>query len=140
MPPMLSTEQSETLQAAVNRIIPEDDTAPGGWDAGVGTYLERQLAGDLQHLQVVYRAGLDALTAESRALAGVNFARLSAEQQDTVLAAVERGEVRARWLTDPAEFFTLLVQHCMEGFYSDPGSGGNRDQAAWRMIGFEVRG
>jgi gluconate 2-dehydrogenase gamma chain len=24
----------------------------------------------------------------------------------------------------------------IEGFYSDPGNGGNRDAVAWRMIGF----
>lgn len=137
---MLSAEQRTTLRAVVDRIIPADETTPGGWDAGVGDYLERQLAGDLQHLQGVYHAGLDALTAESRALAGFDFASLSAAQQDAVLAAVERGATQARWLTDPAEFFALLVQHCMEGFYSDPGNGGNRDAVAWRMIGFEVRG
>jgi hypothetical protein len=32
------------------------------------------------------------------------------------------------------------VEHSAEGFYSDPGNGGNRDNIAWKMIGFEVTG
>jgi hypothetical protein len=28
----------------------------------------------------------------------------------------------------------------MEGFYGDPGNGGNRNAVSWHMIGFEVRG
>jgi gluconate 2-dehydrogenase gamma chain len=34
----------------------------------------------------------------------------------------------------------MLVNHTMEGFYSDPGNGGNRDAVSWKMIGFEVTG
>ena len=41
---------------------------------------------------------------------------------------------------DPVAFFQTAVEHAMEGFYSDPGNGGNHDGVSWRMIGFEVRG
>jgi hypothetical protein len=34
----------------------------------------------------------------------------------------------------------MLAEHCAEGFYSDPGNGGNHSESAWKMIGFEVRG
>ena len=43
------------------------------------------------------------------------------------------------WPVDPAEFFRNVIEHVMEGYYSDPGNGGNRDSIAWRMIGFEAR-
>ena len=34
----------------------------------------------------------------------------------------------------------MIVEHCAEGFYSNPENGGNKDGIAWEMIGFEVRG
>jgi gluconate 2-dehydrogenase gamma chain len=33
-------------------------------------------------------------------------------------------------------FFDALLQMSIEGFFSDPVYGGNRDMVAWRMIGF----
>ena len=33
-------------------------------------------------------------------------------------------------------FFNALLQITMEGFFADPIYGGNRDMAAWRMIGY----
>ena len=33
-------------------------------------------------------------------------------------------------------FFAALWQGTVEGFFSDPVYGGNRDMAGWRMIGF----
>ncbi len=136
---MLTPEQIQTLQTAVNRIIPADDF-PSGWDAGVGEYLARQLSGDLRSLQDMYRAGLDALDAEGRAEAGTAFASLDPSAQDAILARLEAGKILTNWPVDPARFFTHLVEHTMEGYYSDPGNGGNRDAVSWAMIGFVVRG
>jgi gluconate 2-dehydrogenase gamma chain len=33
-------------------------------------------------------------------------------------------------------FFSLLLAMTVEGFFSDPVYGGNREMVAWRMIGF----
>ena len=136
---MLTPGQLTTLRAAVDRLIPPDDF-PGGWEAGVGDYLHRQIAGDLRDVVDLYRTGLDALDAEARASAGAGFADLDPAARDALLARVEAGDVTNNWPADPARFFRLLVEHAMEGYYSDPGNGGNRDGVAWRMIGFEVRG
>jgi len=135
---MFSEEQQGTLQAAVNRIIPPDDW-PGGWEAGVGDYLLRQFERDLKDAVDAYRQGLDALDAEAQATHGADFADMDATAQDMLLARVEQGDVQTVWPLDPARFFAMLVEHCAEGFYSDPGNGGNRDEVGWRMIGFEVR-
>jgi gluconate 2-dehydrogenase gamma chain len=35
-----------------------------------------------------------------------------------------------------AEFFDMLLKMSIEGFFSDPVYGGNRNMVAWRMIGF----
>jgi hypothetical protein len=136
---LFSERQAATLRALVDRLIPPDDF-PGGWNAGVGDYLARQLAGDLQPLLDQYRAGLSALDAEALAAAGSYFAALDTEAQDALLGQVEAGAVTTSWLVDPVTFFRHAAEHAAEGYYGDPGNGGNRGAAAWRMIGFEVRG
>jgi len=136
---MLTEPQRTTLRALIDRLIPADDF-PGGWDAGVGDYLDRQFAGDLSHVVDLYRDGLDALDVEARTAAGVSFAALAPDAQDELLRRVEAGEVAADWLVDPAEFFRAATEHAAEGYYGDPGNGGNRDGVSWRMIGFEVTG
>ena len=136
---MLTETQRATLRALIDRIIPADDF-PGGWEAGVGDYLERQFAGDLSDLLDVYRAGLDALEVEARATSGISFAALAPDAQDELLRRVELGEVVTDWPVDAAAFFRAATEHAAEGFYGDPGNGGNRGEVSWRMIGFEVTG
>ena len=136
---MLTEPQRTTLRALIDRLIPADDF-PGGWDAGVGDYLDRQFAGDLSHVVDLYRGGLDALDVEARTAAGVSFAALAPDAQDELLRRVEAGEVATDWPVDPAEFFCSATEHAAEGFYGDPGNGGNRDGVSGRMIGFEVSG
>ncbi|MBZ0292763.1 MAG: gluconate 2-dehydrogenase subunit 3 family protein [Anaerolineae bacterium] len=136
---MFTELQLQTLQTMVNGIIPADDY-PAGWEAGVGAYLLHQLEGDLQHLLLTYRAGLEALNAEAQAIHANNFSALSPVDQDKLLASIEAGHVHTKWPMNPPMFFRMVVDHAAEGFYSDPGNGGNQDEVAWRMIGFEVRG
>ena len=134
---LFTEAQERTLRAAVDRIIPADDF-PGGWEAGVGHYLSRLLATE-PGMTADYRAGLDALAAEAEAQHHQPFEALPPEAQDRLLAQIEAGRVRTSWPLAPARFFRRLVDQAMEGFYADPGNGGNRDGVAWRMIGFEVR-
>lgn len=135
--PLLTDAQQLTLHALVDRIIPPDDF-PGGWEAGVGEYLARQLSGDLQAFLPLYQMGLDALDAEALSSTGAPFAALEAAAQDALLAQVEAGTVATAWPADPRLFFRAANEHTIEGFYSDPGNGGNRGGVAWQMIGFEV--
>lgn len=136
---MLTDRQMLVLRAAVDRVIPPDEW-PGGWEAGVGDYLMGQFGRDLADEVEEYRSGLDGLDAEAVAVAGTGFVELDAGAQDAVLAQVEKGTVASVWAVTPEAFFRRLVEHTAEGFYSDPGNGGNRNEAAWKMIGFEVRG
>lgn len=134
---MEDTIDRATLRAALDRIIPPDDF-PSAWDAGVGNYIERQLAGDLRDLAPAMAAGLRALDAEARLTEHVPFAALATVRQDAVLERIERGDVQATWSTPPSAFFARLVKLAAEGYYGDPGNGGNRDEAAWRMVGYRV--
>jgi len=136
---MLPPRQLEILEALVNRIIPADDD-PGGWEAGVGDYLLRQFERDLKPQLQMYVLGLDALDSEARAVYTESFDRLPATKQDELLGHIEAGKVTTLWVVDPVVFFRMVVNHCAEGYYSDPGNGGNKDGVSWKMIGFEVRG
>lgn len=133
-----TTQQQQTLQAAVNRLIPADDY-PGAWEAGVGEYLARQFEGDLQPAVETYRAALDGLDAEARAQYGSGFAELDTAQQDALLQVVEQGAVTTAWTVPPDKFLRLLVEHTAQGYYSHPLHGGNRDARSWEMVGFSNR-
>lgn len=139
LPPVglpLTEPQTQTLRAAVDRILPADD-APSGWEADVGGYFAHLLSREPQFLAPT-RAGLDALDAEARSAGAASFAALAPDAQDALLARVEAGDVRTGWPAPPADFFRRLVNQAMEGYYADPGNGGNKDGAAWKMIGFRV--
>jgi hypothetical protein len=133
---MLTSDHWNTLRSMMNRIIPQDD-CPNAWDAGVGNYLSRQFERDLQHQVENYRLGLETLEAESQAYAGKSFTELDTSAQDVLLSRIETGQVTLSWPVNPTEFFHMVIEHVMEGYYSDPGNGGNRDSIAWQMIGFK---
>ena len=131
----LTARQTAVLRAAMDRVIPPDDY-PGAWDAGAGDYLLGQFDRDLAGLVERIVRGSTRSTRRRWPWAARAFPELDAVAQDALLARIEAGEVSA----ELARCFALLVAHTMEGYYSDPGNGGNRDAVAWRMIGFEVRG
>ena len=136
---MLTKQQTRILQASINIIIPSDG-GPNGCEGGVDRYLFRQFERDLQHVVPLYQQGLDALDKEAQAVTGSVYVALDAEKQEQVLRHIEAGQVQTIWPIDPVDFFKMIIEHCAEGFYSDPGNGGNRDGVAWKMIGFEVSG
>jgi gluconate 2-dehydrogenase gamma chain len=60
---------------------------------------------------------------------------MTPDQQDDVLRQLEGGTHDLDGV--PANvFFAHLWQCTLEGFFSDPVYGGNRDMVSWRMIGF----
>jgi hypothetical protein len=134
---MLTEHQLHILETVVNIIIPPDEDV-GGWEGGVGDYLLHQFEGDLQHTLPMYQQGLQALDAEAVNVMAKHLAELDPQTQAAFMTKIEHGEVQTVWSVDPAAFFAMLVEHCAEGFYSDPGNYGNRDSAAWKMVGFEV--
>ena len=132
---MLTPTHWNILRSLMNRIIPQDDF-PEAWEAGVGDYLRRQFERDLRSQVETYKLGLEALESESQAYAGKGFTELDTSTQDVILTRLEAGQVALPWTVDPTKFFHMVIEHVMEGYYSDPGNGGNRDSIAWQMIGF----
>jgi hypothetical protein len=133
----LDPGQTATLAAMVDAIVPTDDY-PGGVAAGVLGYFDIQFSGELAAQLGHYRLGLDAVDAEARAVHGRALGRLRPDERHHLLQAIESGNVQTRWPIEPQVFFGAVVGNVMEGFYGDPGNGGNRNSISWQMIGFRV--
>ncbi|MGC1301205.1 MAG: gluconate 2-dehydrogenase subunit 3 family protein [Caulobacteraceae bacterium] len=149
------------IEAAVDCLIPPDAVGPGGVEANIPFFLDRQLAGPFgrgdhyylggpwkkglpeQGYQLrfspaqLYRAGIKAVDDYVAAnFKGVDFAHLDAGQKVAVLKGLEAGTISLGSGVDSKAFFAMLLQNTKEGYFSDPIYGGNKDMAAWKMIGF----
>ena len=79
-------------------------------------------------MQETYRRGLAQIDRESVTFAGTKFADLPPDSQLTLLQRIDKD-------AELKPFFSLLVDHSMQGFYGDPRHGGNRDRVSWKMLG-----
>jgi gluconate 2-dehydrogenase gamma chain len=129
-------EEANCLVAVCERIIPADD-APGATDAGVIYYIDKQLTGPFQKFQQSYRAGIKAFQTDCMDIYGKGFEKLSAEQQIEFLELLEEDDDSLNnWtMIQPSEFFNIVINHTMQGFYGAPRHGGNKDYMSYRMIG-----
>lgn len=147
------------VESAVNRMVPADELGPGGVDLGIAAFIDGQLAGAYgqgakMYLQgpwpagtpeqgwqmrmtpaACYRAAIPRIDAHCQAAFGAVFAALADAKQDAVLAGLEGGGID---LVDlPAHlFFKLFRTNVMEGLFSDPIYGGNRNKLGWKLVGF----
>jgi gluconate 2-dehydrogenase gamma chain len=152
--------EAAAVEAIVDRLIPPDESGPGGKDAGCAVFIDRQLAGSFgdsrrlymrapfligtpsQGLQSPilpkerYRASLAALDEYSKAtFSGKNFAMLEVLEQDQILISLEKDEIKLKDVSGK-DFFETILANSMEGFFADPIYGGNRDMVGWKLIGF----
>jgi gluconate 2-dehydrogenase gamma chain len=148
------------VDAAVSRLIPKDDLGPGAREAGVTVFLDRQLAGPYGHAAQwymqgpwkkgektqgyqsrftpaeLYRAAIKDIEAHCKdKFSGKVFSQLSDDQQDQILHGLEKGDIKLK-NADAKTFFEMFLQNTVEGFFSDPIHGGNRDMVGWKLIGF----
>lgn len=128
--------EARTLEAICEQLIPTDRD-PGAKDAGVVNYIDLQLTRFFRPLQDAYRQGIAAVDESSTKLFGRPFAEIDAKQQFEVLQAMERDKAPGDGWKERGsrQFFDMVLNHTMQGFYGDPRHGGNRDAASWRMLG-----
>ena len=129
-------EESATISAFTERVMPGAPGKPGARDAGVLNYIDLAVAGAYSDLQEFYRHGLAQLDEYSRKTHNAAFSRLSAAQQDEIITALESGKADGFTWPTAREFFNTLRVHTMEGMFADPVYGGNKDFAGWRLVGF----
>jgi gluconate 2-dehydrogenase gamma chain len=153
-----SAEEAAFIEAAVSRLIPADEQWPGALEAAVPNYMDKQLAGAWGRGERLYRSGPwqqgtptqgyqlrftpaelfhTALAAINQELAkaGTPFWTMNPDQRDAYLRSLEAGGKDLDGVPSDV-FFAALWAFTVEGFFSDPVYGGNRDMVAWRMIGF----
>jgi gluconate 2-dehydrogenase gamma chain len=129
-------EHAATVEAFAERLMPGAPGKPGARDANVINYIDLALAGAYADQQDFYRRGLAQLDAYCRKTHNQPFVKLSAAQQDEVIAALEQGKASEFAFPTAQAFFNTLRAHTMEGMFADPVYGGNRDFAGWRLVGF----
>jgi gluconate 2-dehydrogenase gamma chain len=121
----LSEGQARTLTAICDAIVPADDF-PSASQAGVIGFIDHQLSRHFRRYRDAYRDGLEQANAISRQHFGRDLAALNAAQQVEIAGAIEQKN---------REFFNLVRNHTLDGYYGAPRHGGNRDAASWRMVG-----
>jgi gluconate 2-dehydrogenase gamma chain len=155
----LTATEHAFIVAAVDTLIPADELSPSGSDCGVAIFIDRQLAGaygmgarlyrqgpfpkakpELGYQlplnpREFFRAGIESANAWSRKTYGKEFDRLAEQEREAALEAMEAGKAEFDG-SGSAMFFNALLQIAMEGFFADPIYGGNRDMAAWKMVGY----
>ena len=75
---------------------------------------------------------MDAVDTMSRQMQGAPLAELPPDKQDAVVSAIEKD-------ADSAAFFALVRRLTLEGMFSDPAYGGNRNFAGWDLIRYPAR-
>ena len=113
----------ETLVAFIDRLIPRDELGPGAVDAGAQIYIDRVLSGPNANEKATFIQGLEAVDADAKRLHGAALAQLSPDKRDQILAGMT---------SDP--FFNRARRLTLEGMFSDPYYGGNKNFAGWDLI------
>ncbi len=133
-----TSDEARLVEAVAEQIIPADKN-PGAKDAGVVAFIDRQLVGPYERHQTAYRDGLRSLQATCRKEFGKSFEELAWDDQTKTLVALESGRAPQECWKSPTcrEFFSLVLEHSMQGFYGSPRHGGNRHYVSYEMLGLE---
>ena len=155
----------DLVTAMAETIWPTDDLGPGARAAGVGDYIDGQLAGnwgqghrfylngpfftptDTGHgWQIplapaeVYRAFLPGFDQYVRTTYGNTYQNLSAAQQTQAITDLQTNKavipIAGSTAFQSSDFFSMFRQNVLEGMLADPAYGGNRDMVGWKWIGF----
>jgi gluconate 2-dehydrogenase gamma chain len=161
----LAQWEFDYVTAMAETIWPTDDLGPGARVAGVGYYIDGQLAGswgkghrfylngpfytpvDTGHgWQIpmtpadVYRAFLPGFDVYSKATYGNPYPVLSPTAQTQALTDLQSGksgiQIGGSTAFKDSDFFSMFRQNVLEGMLSDPAYGGNRDMVGWKWLGY----
>ena len=156
----LNLAEQAFVEALVDHMVPADALSPKGTDLGINIYIDRALAGGWgkgerlymqgpwklgvpsQGYQLpltpaeLYRAGIAAANAFCIKTYGKSFDKITESQREEFLLGLQAGKVTFEGGPPARVFFTTMYQTVMEGMFSDPIYGGNRNKAGWKIIGF----
>jgi gluconate 2-dehydrogenase gamma chain len=124
---VFTDDQARTLTALCDQIIPADDW-PSASQAGVLTFIDRQLTGPYRRHRKAYRQGIETTEKLCHDRFGVDLAAATPAQQLEIAKVLEHQHPL---------FFALVRTHSMQGYYGSPRHGGNKDGVAYRMLGLD---
>lgn len=152
-------DEAAFIEAFVDHLIPADELTPSGTALGISAFIDRQLAsawgkGARMYLQGpwaagtpsqgyqlpltpadLYRNAIRAVDAYCQASYRRSFDRLDPAQRQEVVLGLSEGKLRLQDLPSRT-FFDMAYGNVMEGLFSDPIYGGNRDKGGWKLVGF----
>lgn len=158
-PTFFTPDEMRFLEAACDCIFPHDDLGPGASALNVPGFIDRQMdtpygRGELWYMagpfqdgpanlgyqlpfapRDLYRKGIGAANHYARTERGRDFADLHTEEQVEILTAFEGGAVHFPEL-NARLFFEQLRRNTLEGAFSDPIHGGNRNMEGWILLAF----
>jgi gluconate 2-dehydrogenase gamma chain len=115
-PQFFSAEEYGLIERLTELIIPGDAT-PGAKEAGVAEFIDFMVANDPEP-QYPFRLGLAWLNAHSEQSYGSRFLELNAEQQISLLEPLAYKDKARPGEEDGGEFFKLLREYTVTGFYT----------------------
>lgn len=130
--------EAELIIAIAEQIIPGDED-PGATDANVINFIDKQLAGYYSEFQDIYRNGISAVQKSSERLHHKEFQQLQWDIQTNFLQKMSNGELpQEDWPENKQkEFFEMIRNHTMQGFYGSPRHGGNKYYMSYKMLKFD---
>ncbi|MFQ6371387.1 gluconate 2-dehydrogenase subunit 3 family protein [Shewanella sp. YIC-542] len=159
-PVFFTQDEWRFILAACDRLIPADDNGPGALQTNVPVFIDLQMQGDFGQAKdwymkgpffenlpaeygyqspltpaQTYQKGIGATNAYCQQHLGQQFADLTHQQQEQVLTQLQEDKLPLSGVSGK-QFFDFLLQNTKEGYFADPIHGGNKDMAAWKMIGF----
>ncbi len=130
-----SETEAKTVIAFAEQIIPADKD-PGATDANVINFIDKQLVGPYTRFQEMYRKGIPAIESSAQKMFQKAFYDLEFSVQTEFMIKMEKGELPEElWKeTGQTNFFRLMLDHTMQGFYGSPRHGGNVNYVSYKMM------
>jgi len=129
----LSDHELQTAALIAEYIYPEDSD-PGASALGIDTYCANQSSTSYfrRHIPSLRRVTA-CLDAESRKTDHSDFSAMHPEDRAAFLDLIASGKADHLYLGIRNDFYTL-VDMTIEGCFSDPLHGGNRNARAWQIL------
>lgn len=128
-------KESKTVIAFAEQIIPRDQDA-GATDANIINFIDKQLIGPYTRFRENYRKGLPAIENSAQKLYSKAFYDLEFDVQTEFMIKMEKAELPEEYWKEigQGDFFRLMLDHTMQGFYGSPRHGGNKNYVSYKMM------
>jgi len=131
--PFIKYQDVESMDGKDNKKLPPNQQGAQGTDNKTETELQREQT--RLSRRDIFRQGVRKLNNESQQRFKTTFDKAGEDQQIEILKDFESGKVKMKGVA-AENFFILLRTATLEGAYSDPMYGGNKNMAGWKMKEF----